>query len=127
MTSSSEILDITSLSDLQSLKNVTTTVTATSEDATTTTTIMTKVVLLFWAAWNEESTHGGPVDAVFVSLAASVRQSHHGHGGIRFGRVEAEAVPEISRMVSSAALLPFFRIPCLFLLLVGQCAFVLII
>ena len=51
-----------------------------------------KVVLLFWASWHEGSTEGGPMDLVLRTLSTSIASDT-----IRFGRVEAEEVPQVAQ------------------------------
>ncbi len=55
-----------------------------------------KWVLFFWAPWHDESKKGGTMDIVFTTLASTTSPDQ----GVEFGRVEAEAVPDLSRKVS---------------------------
>ena len=50
-----------------------------------------KLVLFFWAAWHEPSQPGGQMDSVIAQLAADAASV-----SLRFAKVEAEAVPELS-------------------------------
>ena len=50
-----------------------------------------KLVLFFWAAWHEPSQPGGQMDSVIAQLAADAANA-----SLRFAKVEAEAVPELS-------------------------------
>eukprot|EP00953_Heterococcus_sp_UTEX-ZZ885_P037340 19183-Heterococcus_DN1.PRE.1 len=50
-----------------------------------------RAAVFFWAAWHEPSKPQGQMDAVWTQLAAL-----HAHEGIRFLKVEAEAVPSVS-------------------------------
>lgn len=54
----------------------------------------------FWADWHEPSKPKGQMDAVFTHLASL-------HPGVRFLRVEAEAVPEVS-VLFGVAVVPTF-------------------
>ena len=57
-------------------------------------------VAFFWADWHEPSKPKGQMDAVVTHLAAL-------HPQLRFLRVEAEAVPEVS-FLFSIAVVPTF-------------------
>eukprot|EP00611_Tribonema_gayanum_P016750 TRINITY_DN29157_c0_g1_i1.p2 TRINITY_DN29157_c0_g1~~TRINITY_DN29157_c0_g1_i1.p2 ORF type:complete len:246 (-),score=60.32 TRINITY_DN29157_c0_g1_i1:372-1109(-) len=62
-----------------------------SEAELDTITSAAKTGVFFWAAWHEPSKPGGQMDTVWNKLAEL-----HGPTGVRFARVEAEAVPTIS-------------------------------
>lgn len=57
-------------------------------------------VAFFWADWHEPSKPKGQMDAVFTHLASL-------HPQLRFLRVEAEAVPEVS-VLFNVAVVPTF-------------------
>jgi len=56
--------------------------------------VESKLLLFFWAIWHDESKPGGHMDGVFDALAMKYATSK-----IRFLKVEAEAVSEVSELM----------------------------